>query len=46
MHNPLKILDQLIYDINHDSYYLTRDDQSAIEWRIQKLKNFINETYK
>lgn len=44
--NPLKAIDEVIEFINHDSYFLSRDDQTSIEWRLREVQNFIAEKYK
>lgn len=41
----IRKLNEIIDDINRDSYYLTRTDQSAVEWRLNEIKNFIKELY-
>lgn len=43
--NPLKAIDEVIEFINHDSYFLSRDDQTSIEWRLREVRNFIAEKY-
>ena len=43
--DPIKAIDDIIYWIYHDSYYLSRDQQSSIEWRLRNVQSFIKEEY-
>lgn len=43
--DPIKAIDDIIYWIQYDSYYLTRDQQSSIEWRLRNVQSFIKEEY-
>jgi len=45
MHNPIKIIDNLIEEINHDSYTLTRDDIDSIEWKLREIQAYMKELY-
>lgn len=44
-YNPLKTIDKLVADVNRDSCYLSRDDMSAIEWRLREVREFVRKTY-
>ena len=44
-YNPLKAIDRLVADVNRDSCYLSRDDMSAIEWRLREVREFVRKTY-
>lgn len=39
------LLDQIEDAVKFDSFSLTRNDQDAIECRLQQLRNFVNEIY-
>lgn len=43
--NPVKAIDDVIDYINRDTYNLTRDQQSAIEWRMREVQTYIKDTY-
>lgn len=43
--NPVKMIDDIIDYIDRDSYNLTRDQQSAIEWRLREVQTYIKDTY-
>lgn len=41
----LDLMSQIEKTLESDSYYLTRGDQDSIFYRLQGLKEFVNETY-
>lgn len=40
-----KLFETLIFDVCHDTYYLTRDDQDSIVWRARELQKYICDLY-
>lgn len=41
-----KLLDELKFIIEHDTYALTRDNISELSWKIDELKTTILDIYK
>lgn len=46
MNNPIKNIENVISDICHDTYILTRDDIDSIEWRLREVQQYIKDAYK
>ena len=41
----IKTLDEVVKLADQDSYNLTRDEQSSIEWRVRQVQDYIRELY-
>lgn len=41
----IKALDEVVKLADQDSYNLTRDEQSSIEWRVRQVQDYIRELY-
>ena len=41
----IKVLDEVVKLADQDSYNLTRDEQSSIEWRVRQVQDHIRELY-
>ena len=41
----IKVLDEVVKLVDQDSYNLTRDEQSSIEWRVRQVQDHIRELY-
>jgi len=42
----LECIAEMERQIGYDSYHLTRDDQDAIFYRLQAIKELVNELYR
>lgn len=42
----LDLLEQLQRNIEHDSYYLTRDDRDQLFYDLERFKNRLNDIYR
>lgn len=41
----IKALDEVVKLADQDSYNLTQDEQSSIEWRVRQVQDHIRELY-
>ena len=41
----IKTLDEVVKLADQDSYNLTLDEQSSIEWRVRQVQDYIRELY-
>ena len=41
----IKALDEVVKLADQDSYNLTLDEQSSIEWRVRQVQDYIRELY-
>ena len=41
----IKVLDEVVKLADQDSYNLTQDEQSSIEWRVRQVQDHIRELY-
>ena len=42
----LDLLEQLQYNIEQDSYYLTRDDRDRLCYELERFKDILNDIYR